>query len=111
MLVLYHCTPAGAAIERAGFRDRSGSYGFVGLVLTGVFVSDVPVDVNEGAAGDDLLEVLSADVDLTDYELVEDSPDKGYREWCVPVQLLNTRARVRLLSEDEADEVEMGRWG
>ena len=72
------------------------------MVLSGVFLSDVPLDINEGATGEDLIEVtLPEKVDLSGYELVEDG--KPYREWCVPAELLNARALLRLLTEDEAD--------
>ena len=99
---LYHRTPAGSAIVRGGFHDGEGSYGLATMVLSGVFLSDVPLDVNEGATGEDLIEVtLPEKVDLSDYELVEDG--KPYREWCVPSKLLNTQAHLRLLTEDEAD--------
>lgn len=65
----------------------------------------MPVDCNEGAAGDQLLEVrLPNDLDLADFELVEDDGGaKGYREWCIPAKLLNEQAGVRLLDDDEAN--------
>jgi hypothetical protein len=68
-----------------------------------VFVADVPLDVNEGAKGDAVLGLALPDtLDLDEWELVEDG--KPYREWCIPAQVLNTHAVVRLLSEDEIDE-------
>jgi hypothetical protein len=101
--VLYHRTPVAAAIEEEGFRDGAGSYGLANTTLEGVFLSDVPLDVNEGAEGDDVLEVrIGEDVDLREYELVEDA--KGYREWCVPASLLNERASIRRLTDEEVDD-------
>lgn len=95
---VFHTTYAAEAILRDGFRDGHGSYG---LALTGVWVADTPLDINEGAHGDEVLEVtVPADV-LTDYEVAEDG--KGYREWCVPAALLNERGALRLLTEAEVD--------
>jgi hypothetical protein len=106
---LFHATTpdAAATIMREGFRDAEGSYMLVNFVLRGVFVSDVPLDENEGCKGGELLEVtLPDDVDLDDFELVEEGPTgmgMGYREWCVPAETLNSRGSVRCLTEDQAD--------
>jgi hypothetical protein len=98
-----HVTDAGEAILRHGFRDSTGSYMLATLTLTGVFISDQMLDINEGAKGEDVLEVvLPDDLTLNEYELVEDL--KTYREWCVPARLLNA-GRVRLLSEREVDAI------
>jgi hypothetical protein len=51
---LYHTTDAGKAILEKGFRDHSGSYLLENFTLTGVFVSDLILDINEGATGDDV---------------------------------------------------------
>jgi hypothetical protein len=89
----YHRTPEAAAILRDGFRDGEGSYGLATLWLTGVFLSDVPLDENEGAKGDDLLAVdLPAGLDLDEFEIIEDL--KPYREWCVPAALINANGSV-----------------
>jgi hypothetical protein len=101
----FHRTAAGNAIANGGFRHATGSYLLLGIELTGVFISDRPVDCNEGAKGDQLLAVeLDEDVNLDGFEIVED--DKPYREWCVPAALLNARGAVRLLTDDERDEAE-----
>lgn len=56
--------------------------------MTGVFISDGPLDANEGAVGDDVLELTTPDdLDLGDYERVEEG--NGYREGCVPARILN----------------------
>ena len=53
-----------------------------------MIVSDRPLDMNEGRPGEDALEVtITDDLDLDEWELVEEG--KPYREWCVPVELLN----------------------
>ncbi|MGY4713053.1 hypothetical protein ACXDF8_26500 [Mycolicibacterium sp. CBM1] len=99
---LYHRTPAAEAILRDGFRDATGYYMFHDFGLTGVWLSDVALDINEGAKGDQVLRVeLPDDVDLTDYEVVEDD-EPPYREWCVPAELINTRARVVLVDPRDA---------
>jgi hypothetical protein len=100
--IFYHRTDAAEAILHDGFRDAEGSYMCVGITLRGVFVSNVPLDCNEGARGDQLLEVsLPASVDISDYELIEEG--KGHREWCVPAEIINRYGTVRLLSEEPDD--------
>jgi hypothetical protein len=54
----------------------------------GVWVSNVPLDVNEGADGDRLLTIEVSEEAIADYEWVQD-PSFGYREWLVPAELLN----------------------
>lgn len=104
---LFHSTaPENVApILHGGFRDATGSYMLANLTLTGVFLSNVPLDENEGAKGGEVLEVdLPDDVDLADFEIVDESGFSGYREWCVPAALINGRGTVRLLTDDEVDE-------
>jgi hypothetical protein len=96
---LFHRTGSAAAILSGGFRDGEGSYMLAGLTLRGVFLSDVPVDRNEGAKGGDLIEVLLPDgTDLADYEIAEEG--KPYREWCVPAAFLNRAATVMTVPDD-----------
>lgn len=104
---VFHRTDAAEAILRDGFRDASGSYMLANTILTGVFVSDLILDINEGAKGDDVIEIeIPERVDLTAFEIVEEL--KGYREWCVPATLLNDPAtRLRRLSQHEIDEIEL----
>jgi hypothetical protein len=100
---LFHTTDAAETILRDGFRDATGGYMFATLTLTGVFLSKMPSNEGDGATGDQVLEVVFPDdVDLQPYAIVEDW--QPVWEWCVPAALINERARVRLLSEDEADE-------
>ena len=98
----YHRTKAKSSrsILANGFRDTTGSYLLEGVKLSGVFVSNVPLDENEGAWGDTLLEIelkLSRR-DLAFYELKENG--KPFREWCFPAKLLN-RAAVRVKIEND----------
>ena len=70
-----------------GFRTPPGHMA-PSFELTGVFLGDSPMDINEGAKGDQVLRVeFPDDVDLGDFELVEEH--KPYREWCVPAELIN----------------------
>jgi hypothetical protein len=90
-MICYHTTDAADTILRYGFRDATGSYMFATFELTGVWLGDSPMDINEGAKGDQVLQVeFSDDVDLGDFEVVEEY--KPYREWCVPAALINERA-------------------
>jgi hypothetical protein len=101
-MICYHTTDAADAILRHGFRDATGSYMLVKFELTGVWLGDSPMDINEGATGDQVLKVeFPDDVDLDGFEVVEE--DKPYREWCVPAALINARATVTLMNEDEVD--------
>lgn len=103
-MICYHTTDAAEAILREGFRDATGSYMIVGFELTGVFLGDSPMDINEGAKGDQVLRVeFPDDVDLAEYELIEEH--KPYREWCVPAALINTRAAVTPMTDDDLDGV------
>jgi hypothetical protein len=95
--IYYHTTDAAAAILGHGFRDATGSYlGLAAWELAGVFLGDRLMDVNEGAKGDEVLQVeFPDDVDLGDFELIEEH--KPYREWCVPAALINEQATVTLI--------------
>jgi hypothetical protein len=100
MVTLFHTTDAAEAILKDGFRDGEGSYMFVGLTLRGVFLARSPADGNVGAKGEQVLEVTFPDeVDLSEYAIVEDGMPQW--EWCVPADLINREAAVRLLAEDE----------
>ena len=84
----YHTTDAADSILSEGFRDNSGSYGLSGTTLTGVFISDQPLDGDEHVSGNEVLGVdLPGDVDFADYQLIEDG--MPCHQWCVPARLLN----------------------
>jgi hypothetical protein len=98
---VFHVTSAEAAasILSSGFRDSTGSYMFEDFTLTGVWVADRPLDANEGAWGDTVLEVDIDEADIADFEIVEEG--RNFREWCIPAAMLN-RAGVR--RSDVGDE-------
>jgi hypothetical protein len=85
---LYHRTQFGDAILTEGFRDAEGSWGMPGTYV-GVWVSaDDPVDLNEGAEGDDVLLIEVPEAVVAPYEVIEEH--KPYREFLVPAAILNS---------------------
>jgi hypothetical protein len=106
---LYHTTNDADEILTDGFRDGEGSYMFAGLTLRGVFLAIYPADVNDGAKGDQVLEVvMPGDVELDEYAIEEEC--RPVWEWCIPADVLNRHARVRLLSEEEVDTLVVARF-
>lgn len=101
----HRTTEAGAAaILRKGFRDTKGTYGAT-QEHEGVWLSDVPLDVNEGAKGDSLLVVEIDSVYVENNEWVEKG--KCYREYQVRAEILNRHATVRratVENEQRGDE-------
>ncbi len=95
-MLVYHRTHHSEAILREGFRDGYYSFGVdletdEPIELRGVFVSaDYPVDENEGADGDVVLEL--------------EIPDELWAE-----HEFNLCA-VRILSDEEVDELVARRW-
>jgi hypothetical protein len=100
-IVLYHRTTSARwrRIRAEGFRNGKGTYGMDAEVC-GVWLSDRPLDMHEGAFGDVLLSVeLDAPrASLRRFEVRE--PGKPYREFIVPADLLNSRARVCRFRDD-----------
>ena len=89
---LYHVTTRDRArtILREGFRDNEGSYG-TDRQWSGVWLSDTPLDCNEGVSGNTILAV-SFDCepdDLSDYEWVQEGFPS--REWLIPSDFVNKR--------------------
>jgi hypothetical protein len=78
---LFHRTAHGEDATRDGFKDGTGFY-LTSDLHTGVWLSDRPLDVNEGAEGDDLVVVEIAEDDIAGFEWVSE-PSFGYREWLV----------------------------
>jgi len=74
--------------------------------MRGVFLSEWLLDEGDGAKSKALFEIwMPRVIDLSDYELVEDT--KPYREWCVPAEIINERAKWRQVSDEEADEMRL----
>lgn len=104
IVTVYHSTSAEAAeaILRDGFRDGRGSYGFVGLVLEGVFVAPTPVDENEGATSSEAVLAIELDEAWLAPHAIEEMGRVA--EYVVPAELLNAHP-VRRLSERERDKL------
>ena len=85
-----------------GFKDATDRY-MTDHLWTGVWLSDRPLGIQEGAHGDAVLEVTTnlSESDLADYEWIEEG--KPYREWLIPAALINARMRVRLVGEEEIE--------
>ena len=100
---LFHRTDAARAIAANGFRDGRGTY------LTspptehqGVWLSNIPLDANEGAIGDTLFMVDIPEDVIAEYEWIDGySP---YREFLVPAAIVN-RHGPRALSSEEEDAI------
>ena len=102
LMIVYHRTSAESAdlILRDGLQDARDKY-MTDREFEGVWISDRPLDANEGVWGDVLLRIdlsgLTAD-DLADFEWVEDG--KPHREWLVPADLLNRSGKVIVAEND-----------
>lgn len=96
----FHRTTAARAraILRGGFKDSVGQF-LADTEHAGVWLSDRPLDENEGARGDALL-VVEIAADLVErYEWIEHG--KPYREFLVPAAMLNEHGTVAP-ADDEA---------
>lgn len=100
MGIFYHRTTqkAAAAILADGFRDGRGTY-MTDRMFAGVWLSDTPLEDNEGACGEALLRI-TIDANLDDYEWIEEG--RFFREWLVPAALLNEQAKVERIDDDDA---------
>ena len=89
---LYHVTTCdrARAILRQGFRDNANSYG-TDRQWSGVWLSDRPLNWNEGVSGDTILAVsIDCELDvLSGYEWVQEG--LPYREWLIPADFVNRR--------------------
>ena len=108
MTIFYHRTTDECAglILRDGFRDGTGTY-MTDQLHTGVWLSNVPLDGNEGASGDVLLQVeLPSEEMVAEYEWIQDI---GYREWLVPAALINEEGTRRVLERIVGGELDWTR--
>jgi hypothetical protein len=99
-MILYHRTDQEAAetILRNGFRDGIEKY-MTNTTHSGVWLSNIPLDENEGAFGDILLEVSTdmTESEIAEYEWIEEG--KGYREFLIPAIEINSRMKVRIVDD------------
>ena len=104
--ILYHVTSpsAAAAILRGGFVDGEGSYG-TDTILSGVFLSNRPLDLNEGVrarAKPLTLAVTFAAISSHDLNRYEHSDEENtYREWRIPAGTVRQLATVRRAEIDD----------
>ncbi len=86
----YHRTTQENAwsILKNGFRDCVGKF-LTDRIWKGVWVSNRPLDSNEGAEGDALLEIRIPESEVTPFEWAEE--EKPYREFLVPARVLNEK--------------------
>ena len=112
-MLVYHRTHHSTTILRDGFRD--GDKMFIteegdALDQRGIFVSaEWPLDENEGADGDGVIELAIPESLFTEYELVEEG--LTYREAMIPADALNAHlATARILSDDEVDDLTQARF-
>ena len=108
-MILYHRTTAANAeqILRDGFRDATGTF-MSTREHSGVWLSDVPLDINEGADGDTLLQVELPEQVIADFEWIEKG--KPYREWLIPAQRINEQAKASIVDEDEGRVFDLDRF-
>jgi hypothetical protein len=109
MPILYHRTDSAGKILAEGFRDCARGLGEI--FGPRVWLSASPLDCNEGAKGNQLLEVV---VDLSTEELfycyeVKEA-DKPHREFVFPASFLNAKAKVRMLIGEDLANAERGPW-
>lgn len=83
---------------REGFRDGTGNY-LTTNIHSGVWLSNVPLDENEGTFGDILLEVTveMTESEIAQYEWIEQG--KPYREFLVPAAEINSRMKIRVVDD------------
>lgn len=89
-MILYHRTKAAVRILADGFCEGAGTYG-TKITHRGVWLSDRPLDANEGAYGDVVLFVEIPDEVVAPCEWMQDI---GYREFLIPAHIVN-RCRIR----------------
>lgn len=97
---VFHRTTHNAAesIIREGFSDSEDTY-MTQHLYRGVWVSDQPLDANEGAFGDTVLAIDIPDALFAEYEWIEEH--KGYREALIPAEELNRYGPPTISDEDE----------
>ncbi len=72
---------------------RGGAY-LTACKWLGVWVSDRPLDEDEGGSGDTLLEISLPSGLLDPWEWSD--PGQNYREWLVPAELLNRHGVIKI---------------
>ena len=71
--------------------------------FSGVWLSAVPLDINEGAKGEQLLALDIPEEVVAEYEWRED--EKTYREFLVPADVVNRYGPPRWLATEEESSI------
>lgn len=100
----FHRTPAAEAILSEGFKNSIG-YFKTTKKHECVFISDYPLDSNEGAKGEQLLMLEIPESEVLPYEWKEKG--KPYREFGVPDHILNRYGKPTLIDEDSEEGEEL----
>ncbi len=95
---LYHRTDHAKEILAEGFRDGRGKY-MTDQEWEGVWLSEVPLNCNEGASGNTLMSIDIPDEIIKDCEWSEE--DKTYREFLVPAEIVNRYGPPAIEETDE----------
>jgi hypothetical protein len=96
---LYHRTDHAKEILDNGFLDGTGSY-LTDATFSGVWLSNVPLTVNEGAKGNTLLMVdIPEEVIAADFEWIEEG--KPYREFLVPASIVNQYGPPSIVPDED----------
>ena len=96
----FHRTPNLGSILENGFRDGEGTY-MTGIMHRGVWLSDRPLDIGQGAKGEFLLSVEIPEEVLETYEWIEEG--KPYREFLIPADVVNSYGPPENCDEDDYD--------
>ncbi|MFZ5354604.1 MAG: hypothetical protein ACOZCL_18020 [Bacillota bacterium] len=106
-MILYHRTVLKIAqsILDIGFIDSTELY-LTTEEFTGVWFSNISLDINEGADGDTLLQIKFnfTEEEIDQYEWKEG--EKPYREFLMPAAFANNRMISIRTVEDEDEELE-----
>jgi hypothetical protein len=95
-MLLYHTTYNADAILGKGFKHGTGCY-MTDRLWSGVWLSDRPLDANEGAKGDTVLVVEMPEDEVVFYEWVEEG--KPVREFLVPAEVVNRYSPFEVVAD------------
>ena len=100
MTVYFHRTSTGNAdrILTGGFENGAGGY-LTRNEYRGVWISTVPLDINDGLDGDTLLTIEISETEVAPFEWRE--AEKRYREFLVPSEILNRHGKVSRVTSTE----------
>jgi hypothetical protein len=96
---LYHRTFRAREILSNGFRDGEDTY-MTNTTRRGVWFSDSPLDENEGAHGDTVLEIECPDELAAKQEW--EQPSLSYREFLISAKVANELGRPKVVDHEFA---------